>query len=153
MGLGALFALAWARQIQLVIAGNPGAEYREGPNLFWTIKLFDCAFVIPLLLVTGIGLLRHHPLAAQMATGLAGFATCMAGSVAGMAIAMEVTDDPSSQPAMLAIVAPIAAGLALVTVRLLGISARAGADVPSHRPSKGHSKIPTRFNVPARGES
>ncbi len=130
LGLGLLFALAWARQIQLVATGDPPTEYSEGPNLFWTIKLFDCAFVIPIFLTTALGLLRGHRLAARMAPGVTGFATCMAGSVAGMAAAMEITGDPSSQPALLAIVAPAAAGLALATARLLRLSAR---PAPDHR--------------------
>lgn len=146
LGLGGLFALAWSRQIALVATSHRSAEYLESPHLFWTIKLFDCAFVIPLLLLTGIGLLRGHPRAARLATGLAGFATCLAGSVAGMAIAMEATDDPSAQPAMLVIILPVALGLALATVRLLRICAHVIIDTPRHerrtRPSSAPSGHP-----------
>jgi hypothetical protein len=119
LALGGFFALAWAAQIRLVLAGEPPAEYREGPALFWVIKLLDVGFVIPALVATGIGLLRRHPMAIRAAYGLAGFATCLTGSVAGMAIAMEIKDDPSSSPAMLAVALPATAALALVTGRLL----------------------------------
>jgi len=36
-----------------------------------------------------------------------------------MGVVMQVTGDPSAEPAMLAVVAPATVGLALVTVRLL----------------------------------
>lgn len=120
LGLGSFFALAWAQQIRLVVTGHPTAEYQEGPTLFWVIKLLDFGFMIPLLLATGTGLVRQHPVAIKAAYGLATFATCLAGSIAGMAIAMEVKGDPSAQPAMLVVVVPATIGLALATKRLLG---------------------------------
>ena len=119
LAIGGLVGLAWAQQIRLVMTGDPSADYREGPTLFWVIKLLDVGFVIPLLLATGVGLLRKRPVAVRVAYGLAPFVTCLAASIAGMAIAMEATGDPSSQPAMIAVLLPAVASLALATVRLL----------------------------------
>jgi hypothetical protein len=119
VALGSLFALTWAAQIRLVYVGRPPVEYEEGPTLFWLIKLLDFGFMIPLLIVTGVGLLHSHPTAVRAAYGLAVFATCLAGSVAAMAAAMELRDDPSSQPAMLVVLVPATVGLALLTARLL----------------------------------
>ncbi len=119
LGLGSFFALAWAQQIRLVITGNPPAEYGEGPTLFWLIMLLDFGFMIPALVATGLGLARRHAGAIQAAYGLSTFATCLLGSVAGMGVVMQITGDPSAEPAMLAVVAPATVGLALVTVRLL----------------------------------
>lgn len=119
LGLGGFFALAWAQQIRLVLTGNPTAEYEEGPTLFWLIKLLDCGFVIPALIATGAGLLRRHPTAIKAAYGLAPFGACLAGSIAGMAIAMEIEGDPSASWVMLAVALLGTAGLALVTGRLL----------------------------------
>ena len=119
LGIGGFFALAWAAQIRLVVTGNPSTEYQEGPTLFWLIKFLDVAFVIPALVATGIGLLRPQPTALKAAYALAPFGTCLAGSIAGMAIAMELKGDPSSQPAMLVVVLPATAGLALTTWRLM----------------------------------
>ena len=130
LGIGGFFALAWAAQIRLVLTGQPPAEYVEGPTLFWLIKLLDCGFVIPALLATGLGLLRKHPAGIKAAYALAPFGTCLAGSVAGMAVAMEVKGDPSSQPAMLAVVLPATAGLALLTGRLLRSYARGTTERP-----------------------
>ncbi|MEA2523745.1 MAG: hypothetical protein QOF01_5376 [Thermomicrobiales bacterium] len=119
LGLGVFFALAWSAQIRLVVIGHPSAEYQEGPSAFWIVKLLDFGFVIPLLIVTGIGLFRGRPAAIRAAYGLAAFATCLAGSIAGMAVAMSAKHDPSAQPAMLVVVLPATAGLALITARLL----------------------------------
>lgn len=119
LGIGSLFALNWTAQIRLVIVGKPTAEYADGPTLFWLIKLLDFGFVIPLLMVTGVGLLRRHEIAIKAAYGLAAFVTCLTGSVAGMAIAMVAKGDPSAQPAMLIVVLPATIGLALGTMRLL----------------------------------
>lgn len=118
-GVGGFFALAWAQQIRLVYAGSPPVEYAEGPTLFWTIKLLDFGFLIPVLIATGVGLARQHPTAIKAAYGLATFVTCLAGSIAGMAVVMQVKGDPSAELAMLAVVAPVTVGLALVTARLL----------------------------------
>lgn len=119
LGIGGFFALAWAQQIRLVVTGNPMAEYQEGPTLFWVIKLLDFGFMIPLMIATGVGLLRHRPAAVRAACGLATFATCLVTSVAAMAVVMQTTGDPSAQPAMLAVLLPAMAGLATVTVKLL----------------------------------
>ncbi len=119
LGLGSFFALAWAQQIRLVLAGSPPAEYQEGPTLFWLIKLLDFGFMIPLLLATGVGLVRRAPAAIKAAYGLATFATCLAASIAGMAVVMEVKGDPSAEPAMLVGLIPATVGLAVVTGRLL----------------------------------
>ena len=119
IGLGGFFALAWVAQIRLVLTGHPPIEYQEGPTLFWLIKLLDFGFLIPALVATGVGLLRAHPTAIRAAYGLAGFATCLAASIAGMGIVMLATDDPSAEPMMLAVLIPATAGLATLTVRLL----------------------------------
>jgi hypothetical protein len=116
---GTLIGLAWTAQIRLVLTGHPPTDYVEGPTVFWVIKLFDLGFVVPAALAVGIGLLRGHLASIKAAFGLIGFLTCMAGAVAGMAIAMELKGDPSSQPMVIVILLPITAGLALATISLL----------------------------------
>jgi hypothetical protein len=119
LGLGGMVGLTWMAQIRQVVTGHPSLEYQEGPTLFWLIKLLDLGFVVPALLATGVALVRHRPAAVRASYALAGFATCLAGAVTGMAVAMEVKDDPSSSPAMIAVVMPATGGLALLTVQLL----------------------------------
>ena len=119
LGLGSFFALAWAQQIRLVYTGNATTEYQEGPTIFWLIKLLDFSFMIPLLLATGAGLLRQNRTAIKAAYGLATFATCLAGSITGMAVVMQAKGDPSAQPVMLVVLVPATIGLAMVTEHLL----------------------------------
>lgn len=119
LGLGSFFALAWAQQLRLVYSGNPTAEYQEGPTIFWLIKLLDFGFMIPLLLATGVGLIRKNRTAIKAAYGLATFATCLAGSITGMAVVMQAKGDPSAQPVMLVVLIPATIGLAVVTEHLL----------------------------------
>jgi hypothetical protein len=138
--LGGFFALAWAQQIRLVVTGHPSAEYLEGPTLFWLIKLLDLGFVIPALVATGVGLLRRRSAAIKAAYGLSGFATCLAGAIAGMAVAMEIKDDPSSQPALLAITLPATVGLAVLTWRLL----RSYTRVPGEHQRSATDRRPAR---------
>ena len=119
LGLGSFFALAWAQKIRLVYIGNATAEYREGPTIFWLIKLLDFGFMIPLLLATGAGLMRRNRTAIKVAYGLATFATCLAGCITGMAAVMQAKGDPSAQPLMLVVLVPATIGVAVVTEHLL----------------------------------
>lgn len=130
LSVGGFFALAWAQQIRLVAIGSPSAEYVEGPTLFWTIKLLDFGFLIPVLIATGVGLARQHPTAIRAACGLATFVTCLAGSIAGMAVVMQGKGDPSAEPVMLAVVVPATVGLALMTERLLRSYPRGTSECP-----------------------
>jgi hypothetical protein len=127
IAFGSLIAVTWSRQIQLVVTGHPTTEYLEGPTLFWLIKLLDFGFLIPAMMATGIGLLRANPSAIKATYGLAGFLTCLTGSISGMAVAMAVKQDPSSQPAMIVILLPTTAGLAVLTASLLQRYRRATA--------------------------
>ena len=76
----------------------------------------DLAFVIPAALITGVGLIRGASWSARPSYVLAGFLTLLVGAVAGMAAAMEVRDDPASDPAFLV-------GAAVGTVALAALYA------------------------------
>jgi hypothetical protein len=142
---GTLIGLAWTAQIRLVLTGHPPTEYIEGPTVFWVIKLFDLGFVVPAAIAVGIGLLRGHPASIKAAFGLSGFLTCMAGAVAGMAIAMELKGDPSSQPMIIVILLPITAGLAMAKISLLRTIDRTRISSPAvhgKRPAARSVRIP-----------
>jgi len=141
IGVGGLFALTWARQIQQVLTGHPMSEYLEGPTLFWVIKLLDLGFVIPASLATGVGLLRARPAATKAAYALAGFLTCLVGAVAGMAAAMELKHDPAASPALLAIAGAGTLALAAATADLCRSSVR--RTEPSRSSTRPVSPAPT----------
>jgi len=90
---------------------------RRGTNPLLTIKLLNFGFLIPASVTVGIGLLRGAPGAIRAAYGLCGFFTCLAASVAGMAVVMEVNGDPSAHPSVLAILVPVTLGPGVVTTR------------------------------------
>lgn len=119
MTIAAFFALAWIAQITQVYRGDPPVDYADGPTLFWLIRMLDLGFLLPALAITGIGLIRRHPLAVKAAYGMATFATCLAGAVAAMAIAMWATDDPAASVAMVVFLVPVTIAVAWVTGRLL----------------------------------
>ena len=82
-------------------SGSPSLEYQRDPQLFWLIRMLDLGLVIPIGLTVGIGLLRSAWWATNAGYGLLGFQTLVVSAVAGMAVRMEVMDDPSSNPVLL----------------------------------------------------
>jgi hypothetical protein len=116
--IGVFFALTWAAQIRQVYGGSLSPEYLEAPTLFWTIKLLDYGFVLPLLIATGVGLLRRWPWATAAAYGVITFTTCLALAIAGMTLAMLLKGDPSAPPIVLGVTLVAGFGLAAVTMHL-----------------------------------
>lgn len=110
---------AWAGQTGQVLRRHRPQEDIEAPSLFRPIKLLDFGFCIPASIAVGVGLSRSRPLAERAAIGRAGFSTCLAGAIAGMAIAIQARHDPSANAPSLAAMAAVTAGLGCVTWRCL----------------------------------
>lgn len=144
---GLLIGLAWIGQIRLVYKGRPPQEYLEDPTVFWVIKLFDLGFVIPAALFVGIGLLQRNATAMQLAIGLSGFFTCMAGAVAGMATVMVIRGDASGQPVVIAVLIPFTGILAGLTWSLLKAIGVHDETTPVHPSPAGSTGIPGRTPV------
>lgn len=146
IGVGGLLGLAWLKAIADVIGGTKSAEYLDGPGLFWLVKTMDLALVIPAAIVTGVGLLRRSPAASRAASGVTAWLALMMASVAAMGAVMWAQDDPSAQPAFVAILVPAAVAMGLLTVAFwrarLGTSSRPDARhprvLPPHPPA-GHT--------------
>ncbi len=122
LGVSSFVAIAWTAQIRNVLTGSPPADYLEAPTLFWLIKSLDFGFCLPALAFAGIGLLRRNPLAECAACALAGFSTCLVGSITGMAVAMEIRNDPGTNSVMLVALAGVTAGLGYTTWRYLTLT-------------------------------
>ncbi|MFW6074832.1 MAG: hypothetical protein ACOC9Y_04505, partial [Chloroflexota bacterium] len=113
IGFGMLLALGWAAWIAEIIQGNiDQVEYQEHPAGSWLVKTMDLVFLVPAAIATGIGLLRRSRVAFKAAMALAGVLTYLAAAVAGMALVMVVQDDPSAQPAFVAVTVPATLALA-----------------------------------------
>jgi hypothetical protein len=124
--LSVVFTLAWTASIVDVLnGGRPVEEHEKDPTLFWMIRLMDLGFVIPAGLITGIGLLRNALWADRLVYALMGVQTLLTGAVAGMAVVMELRDDPASNPALLVVTVTMTLVLGLIYALLLKGALRA----------------------------
>jgi hypothetical protein len=137
-GLNALFALAWIVSLVPVVAGNnPSAEYLADQTLFWTVRLMDLGFVIPVGLITGIALLRSHPAATRLTYAWLGAQTLLTAAVGGMAWVMQLRDDPSANPAFLVATTAMALAFGVVYATLWRRAAGAHEATPDAVPASG----------------
>ncbi len=121
---GGAVGLAWTRQLlDIAITGSlSGADalaYADAPSAFWLVRVVDLGFIVPICLVTGIGLWRGSLLAVKAAYGVTAFMTLQAASVLAMGSVMLVRQDPTATPVLVYALAPISLGLAIFTARLL----------------------------------
>jgi hypothetical protein len=145
-------ALAWSKWIFDTARGVTTAEYLEHPNGAWLIKTMDLAILVPAAVLTGIGLLRCRPLAVKAAYALSAALTLLAASVGAMATAMELRDDPSSQPAFIPVMLVAAIGMAALTAAMwrsaIADDARE-ADLPVREPERPANQPMHRGRGPA----
>lgn len=113
--LSVVFALSWTVSIADVVNdGAPVEVYENDPTLFWLVRTMDLGFVIPAGLITGVGLLMRKPWATILAYAFLGAQMLLAGAVAGMAVNMELTDDPDAEPALMVVMLLATAALAVL---------------------------------------
>jgi len=85
-----------------------GAAYLDAPTLFWVVKFYDLAIVVPAALTVGIGLLRRRVWARKPAYAILGAYVLIGWSVAGMGWSMLISGDPDASVAMAVSVTAIA---------------------------------------------
>ncbi len=118
---------------------DPGAmtEYASAPTPFWLVKLMDLGIVVPVAVVTGLGLLRGAAWARRVTYPfLTGYAL-LAASVLSMALVMLVNGDPDASVGLAAGFACFAAALAALLVawlRVLGPEDRSREEEPCAPP-------------------
>jgi hypothetical protein len=94
-----------------------GAEYLADPVVFWLVKFMDLAIVVAVMAVVAVGSLRQESWAAKALLVVVGWSALLGASVAGMAVAMLVKNDPGASVtnvtafATFALVALVLAGL------------------------------------------
>lgn len=92
-------------------------EYLADPNVFWLVKFMDLGIVVPALMAVGVGILRGAAWAHKAKYAAVGWFALLGSSVAGMAVVMQLTDDPAGSTAnTLAFGAFAAFGLAVAVV-------------------------------------
>lgn len=77
-----------------------GAEYLAAPTAFWVVKLMDLGLLVPVSLVTGIGLLRHRAWARRPMYAVLGAYTLIGTSVVAMAVFMLVRGADGASPGL-----------------------------------------------------
>ena len=79
-----------------VWTGNPPPSVADAPTAFWLVKVMDFSIVLPALLGTAIGALRDKPWAGRALYASVTWFALLGSSVAGMAVVMQVRDDPEA---------------------------------------------------------
>ena len=117
---GLLFAVTWLSQmLQSALSGRLPVELVAAGWPMNPVYVLDLGFVIPLLLVTGVSLVRRHPGGARFALPLLVFIPLLAASILLMAVS-QALDGQAIAPAMVgvfAVVAAASASLAGVALR------------------------------------
>lgn len=131
--LGTFLAFAWLKWVHDIAAGARPDEYAELPALSWLVKTMDLAFVVPVSVAAGIGLLLYHPAALKVAYGLTAAYALLAASVGSMALAMLLRDDPSAEPVFAIVLYTGAASLAVLTFALWRAFPVAASSCPRNR--------------------
>jgi hypothetical protein len=93
-------------------------EYLLTPTPFWLVKMMDLGVVVPIAAATGIGLLRARPWADRLAFAMIGGYALLATAVTGMAITMQVRNDPDASLANVVVFAAFSVAFAALTVAL-----------------------------------
>lgn len=106
-------------------------EYLADPVVFWVVKVMDLAYVVPVVVAVGIGLLRGLPWARTALAPVTGWCALLASSVAGMGVTMLVADAPGASVGLavgFTVAAAVALGLAVVAYRSLPTGRRPGRE-------------------------
>jgi hypothetical protein len=116
----ALIGCAWLAQLVAIArTGTADAAYLDAPSAFWTIRIVDLGFIVPLCLATGVGLWRGQATARRAAYGVAAFMAMQAAAVLAMGGVMLWRHDPTASPALVYALTPITLALAVGAVALL----------------------------------
>lgn len=128
---GGVMAFAWLQQLLgIALTGRVGPEYLDSPSAFWTIRIVDLGFIVPIALWTGAGLWRGSRTATKAAYGLASFLTLQGAAVLAMGAVMLWRQDPTATPALVYALTPIVLALAALTMVLLASYVRGSGIAP-----------------------
>ena len=125
--VAALLGLSWTAQlVPIAVTGALGPEYLDSPSAFWTIRIVDLGFIVPVAIWTGYGLWQGRGSAIKAAYALATFLTMQGASVFAMGLVMLWRQDPTASPAFFVALVPIVIAMTALTARLLASYSRLG---------------------------
>lgn len=130
LALGAaVIGVAWLAQLlDIAVSGRVTAEYLDAPSAFWTVRIVDLGFIVPICIWTGVGLWRGSAIAIKSAFGVVAFMVLQAAAVLAMGGVMLWRDDPSASAALVFALAPLTLALLAGTLALLRSYAHAGPE-------------------------
>ena len=120
--LSGLAAFVMLRYVPAFI-GSVGSEaltdeFAADPAFFWTILLMDVGIVVPCLVATAVALRRGAPSATKSTYALVCWFALVPPSVAAMAVAMVINDDPNASVASTVLFVAAACVFAVYAVAL-----------------------------------
>ncbi len=136
------------RGIADLITGPPyGVDYTQSPAVFLIVKWMDLGLVVPLALVTALGVWQRADWSGLLAVAVLGWGALLGGAVSAMAVVMVLNDDPAAS-------IPLAVGFLILTGALLVLAGwlltpviRHGDDTPLGSPSTGAPTAPATTSV------
>lgn len=135
IALGIIVALLWATQLWHVYWGTPSSGYTESPALFWTIKLLDYGFVIPVAFMLAEGVRHDRPYAFEAGTALLCFFTILTLGIAAMGVSTMLAQGSAAQLPLVMVLAVALVGLVAVNRHLLAMIATDAIGVRNGRPA------------------
>jgi hypothetical protein len=85
------------------------SDYLAGPTIFWTVALEDLGIVIPAMIMVGLGMWSANPRVSRAGYAVIGWAALVPPTVAAMAVAMYLDDQPSASKAAIGLLSGMAA--------------------------------------------
>lgn len=102
-----------------ITGGEPyDAAYLDSPTVYWIVKLMDLGVVVPAAIAAGVGLLRHKIWGTKVMYAVIGWGALLGSAVAGMAIVMQVNDDPTASLANSVVFTGFALAFVLLAVAI-----------------------------------
>lgn len=125
MLVAVLLGLSWTAQlVPIALTGAVGPEYLDSPSAFWTIRIVDLGFIVPVAIWTGYGVWQGRGAAIKAAYALATFLTMQGASVFAMALVMLWRQDPTASPTFFVALTPLVIAMSVLTARLLASYSR-----------------------------
>jgi hypothetical protein len=117
--LAALFGMTWLSQISAAdFSGNLPAELAASGWPMNPVYVLDLGFVLPLALMTAVGLARHRPAAERIAVSFVVFVALLAMSILLMAGSSTLAGQPLQTPMIVIFVTVLAVSTAVAALAL-----------------------------------
>lgn len=117
--LGVAFFLVVGLHLRGIVdltSGPPyGLEYTQSPAVFLVVKWMDLGLVVPLALLTALGVWRRADWAGLLAVAVIGWGALLGSAVSAMAVVMVLNNDPAAS-------IPLTVGFLILTGALLALA-------------------------------